>query len=112
MNTLKCRGCGSLETTDFCDLGTCPPSNRYLTFEELDAAESHYPLKTFVCNSCLLVQTQDFTKSQDLFTAEYAYLSSTSATWLKHAQLYSEMITHRLKLDHNSTITEIASNRH
>ena len=110
MYKFKCRGCGSIETTNFCDLGTCPPSNRYLTCEELNAVESYYPLKTFVCNSCLLVQTQDFAKSEDLFTAEYAYLSSTSATWLKHAQLYSEMITYRLKLDHNSTITEIASN--
>lgn len=110
MYKVKCRACGSLEITNFCDLGTCPPSNRYLTSEELDAVESYYPLKTFVCNSCLLVQTQDFTKSEDLFTPNYAYLSSTSATWLKHAQLYSEMITCRLQLDHNSTITEIASN--
>lgn len=110
MDNFKCRGCGGIETTDFCDLGTCPPSNQYLSQHELCAVEHYYPLKTFVCNSCFLVQTQDFTKSEDLFTREYAYLSSTSATWVNHAKIYSDMISRRLHLDENSTITEIASN--
>ena len=110
MNNLKCRGCGGVEFTNFCDLGTCPPSNSYVAADELDSVEHYYPLKTFVCNSCLLVQTQDFAKSEELFTSEYAYLSSTSTMWLRHAQSYCDMITRKLQLDHNSTITEIASN--
>ena len=106
----NCRGCGGSSLVGFCDLGTCPPSNSYISSENLNDTELYLPLRTFVCSRCWLVQTDDVAMSQDLFTEDYAYLSSTSETWQNHAADYAAMISNRLALDSTSTITEIASN--
>jgi hypothetical protein len=56
------------------------------------------------------VQTEDYAQAKDLFSAEYAYFSSTSATWLAHARAYAEAMTDRLNLNDNSFVIEVASN--
>jgi len=45
-----------------------------------------------------------------LFTPNYAYFSSTSTTWLKHAKHYCDTVTERLGLNRHSFIVEIAAN--
>lgn len=92
------------------DLDFAPPSNAYLTLEQLTQAELYFPLKIKVCESCWLVQTEDYTQAEQLFNAEYAYFSSTSSSWLAHASDYSDNIIKRLKLDAESYVIEIASN--
>lgn len=92
------------------DLGFAPPSNAYLTEADLNKPEIYYPLKIKVCDSCWLVQTEDYADADDLFTAEYAYFSSTSASWLDHAKRYSAQIIEKLNLNNNSFVIEIASN--
>ena len=57
----------------FIDLGVSPPSNNYLKKNELDKKELYFPLNILVCKSCWLVQTEDFTKANQLFSEEYAY---------------------------------------
>ena len=42
--------------------------------------------------------------------SEYAYFSSYSETWLKHAKDYVKMIIDRLKLNEDSQVIEIGSN--
>lgn len=110
MSNEQCRGCGGRDVTSFCDLGMCPPSNNYLRKGELSNPELHFPLTTFICNTCFLVQTKDFSTSEELFTEDYSYLSSTSLSWLNHSQDYAQMIVKKLGLSKASTITEIASN--
>jgi SAM-dependent methyltransferase len=56
------------------------------------------------------VQTEDFVGRSELFTSEYAYFSSTSKSWLKHAADYCEAIISRLRLGPKSLVVEIASN--
>ena len=63
-----------------------------------------------VCNHCWLVQTQDFSKANELFTDEYAYFSSTSKSFLAHSKNYVSEITSLLKLNHKSFVVELASN--
>ena len=41
-----------------------------------------------VCSNCWLVQTEDFSDADELFTDEYAYFSSTSISLLEHAKNY------------------------
>jgi SAM-dependent methyltransferase len=87
-----------------------PPSNAYLSSVQQFTHEVAYPLKVWVCQQCWLVQTEDFTKADELFTEDYAYFSSTSTSWLEHAKSYTqEVILHR-HLDSNSFVVEIASN--
>jgi SAM-dependent methyltransferase len=94
----------------FLDLGFAPPSNAYIDRNGLQAQETWFPLKTYVCSNCWLVQTEDYSKAHELFGNDYAYFSSTSSTWLDHAQLYVKTITERLTLDEKSFVIEIASN--
>jgi SAM-dependent methyltransferase len=87
-----------------------PPSNAYLSKEDLEKPEPKYPLRLLVCTNCWLVQTDDFVGRSELFTSEYAYFSSTSSSWLKHAADYCEKIIPRLGLGPRSLVVEIASN--
>jgi len=87
-----------------------PPSNAYLSKEDLEKPEPKYPLRLLVCTNCWLVQTEDFVGRGELFTSEYAYFSSTSSSWLKHAADYCKKIIPRLGLGSKSLVVEIASN--
>ncbi len=107
---MKCRHCATPLAHTFLDLGFAPPSNAYLTANDLTRPEKYYPLRVMVCDRCWLVQTEDYAQAPDLFNAEYAYFSSTSSGWLAHAELFAESITRKLQLSHESLVIEIASN--
>ncbi|MDD4464082.1 MAG: SAM-dependent methyltransferase, partial [Desulfobacterales bacterium] len=107
---MNCRFCGEKLTHPFVDLGNAPPSNAYLSSEDLRKPELYFPLKVFVCHRCWLVQTEDYARADELFRPDYAYFSSTSTSWLDHAARYSCMICDKLHLGPESFVIEIASN--
>ncbi|MFJ3046097.1 methyltransferase domain-containing protein [Herbaspirillum chlorophenolicum] len=107
---MKCRHCQTELHDTFIDLGFSPPSNAYLRAEDLQRPETYYPLKVMVCRQCWLVQTEDYTHYDQLFATDYAYFSSTSSTWLKHASGYVDMIAARLNLGAKSLVVELAAN--
>ncbi len=107
---MKCRHCQAELTLPLVDLGSAPPSNAYLTQETLRTPEKYYPLRVLVCTQCWLAQTEDYAQADELFSADYAYFSSTSSGWLAHASHYAKMIITRLKLDSSSLVIEVASN--
>jgi len=107
---MNCRHCDRPLQHQFLDLGFAPPSNNYLEAEDLQKPEICYPLKLYVCDDCWLVQTEDYARSDELFTRDYAYFSSTSSGWLKHAMDYCDMIADKLHLDTDSFVIEVASN--
>ena len=92
------------------DLGHQPPSNAYLSAEQLLAPEITYPLKVYVCSSCWLVQLPAHAAAEELFTADYAYFSSMSSSWCSHAQQFVEAAIQRLELGPSSYVVELASN--
>jgi 2-polyprenyl-3-methyl-5-hydroxy-6-metoxy-1,4-benzoquinol methylase len=104
-----CRFCGAKLTETFADLGMSPPSNAFLKAEQLCEKERSYPLHAWVCGNCKLVQLEEFESPKDIFS-EYAYFSSYSESWLKHAQAYVEMMIPRFGLGPRSRVVEIASN--
>jgi len=107
---MRCRHCGKPLEHIFLDLGFAPPTNDYLTADDLAHPEAHLPLKVRVCDRCWLVQTEDYARADELFRPDYAYFSSTSSTYLAHAAAYAEEISRRLGLEKNSMVVEIASN--
>jgi SAM-dependent methyltransferase len=107
---MNCRHCGVFLTNTFLDLGFAPPSNAYLTNEDLNKPEKYYPLNIKVCDQCWLVQTEDYAQADELFSPDYAYFSSTSSGWLDHAKRYSQQMTEMLNLNSDSYVIEIASN--
>ncbi|TVT76817.1 MAG: class I SAM-dependent methyltransferase [Denitromonas halophila] len=107
---MKCRHCQSPLTLPLVDLATSPPSNAYLRADQLNSPERWYPLRVMVCEHCWLVQTEDFTQADQLFDADYAYFSSFSDAWLKHAQTYVSTMVERFGLSAAHRVVEIASN--
>jgi len=107
---MKCRHCSTPLEHVFLDLGFAPPSNAYLAPDALCAPETYFPLKLRVCQTCALVQTEDYARADALFSHDYAYFSSISHTWLAHAKAYAEMITSRLALNAESLVIEVAAN--
>lgn len=107
---MNCRHCHEVLKHTFIDLGHAPPSNAYLTSEELSSPEIYFPLKLKVCSNCWLVQTEDYTRAEELFKQDYAYFSSTSSSWIAHAAHYTKMIVDRLRLNADSHVIEVASN--
>jgi len=109
MITKNCRFCNTQLTQTFCDLGMSPLSNAYLKPEQLQQMEPFYPLHAYVCEHCYLVQLQEFQSPENIFS-DYAYFSSYSESWLKHAKTYTEYMIERFKFNNSSQIIELASN--
>ncbi|OPL12309.1 MAG: SAM-dependent methyltransferase [Firmicutes bacterium ML8_F2] len=105
----RCRFCGTPLADTFVDLGVSPLANSYLKAADLDQMEPFYPLHTYVCSECFLVQLTEQSRPQDIFS-EYAYFSSYSDSWLKHAADFAGEAIKRFALDSNSRIVEIGSN--
>jgi hypothetical protein len=86
------------------------PANSYVSKEDIKKKQKEYPLKILVCETCWLVQTEDFADKKEFFSNTYAYFSSTSQSWLNHAKEYVDKIIKLENLSKQSFVIEIASN--
>jgi hypothetical protein len=107
---MRCRHCSTALDLTMADLGTAPPSNAYLTADDLQRPETWYPLRVLVCRRCWLAQTADILDADELFTPDYAYFSSVSTTWVSHAQRYVEAMAERFGLQGDDLVVEVAAN--
>ena len=110
MSARECRFCGAALAVTFSDLGMSPLSNSYLKPEQLGQHEKFYPLHAWVCERCLLVQLEEFEPPEHIFSDEYAYFSSYSDLWLKHASRYVDQMIERFGIGARHLAVEIASN--
>jgi len=106
---MQCRFCNQPLRYRFLSLGSSPLSNSYLTKEQLHQKEIFYPLEVYVCESCFLVQLQEFETPENIF-GDYAYFSSYSDTWLEHAKDYVDKMINVFGIGARSYVVEIASN--
>ncbi len=104
-----CRFCRTHLKNTFVDLGVSPLSNSYLRAEDLTRMEPFYPLHVYVCSNCFLVQLEELSSPQDIFS-DYAYFSSFSDSWLEHARTFAGMAAERFDLKKSSRVVEIGSN--
>ena len=107
---MKCRHCNTVLKHELIDLYSSPLSNSFLTEEQLNEPEVMYPLRPYVCESCFLVQIDEYKKSTEIFNSEYVYFSSYSSSWLEHSKKYADTITEKLNLDKDSFVIEVACN--
>jgi SAM-dependent methyltransferase len=105
----NCRFCHAPLHRTFVDLGMSPLCESFLTPQQLNQMEPFYPLHAYVCETCFLVQVEEYVAPEGIFS-EYAYSSSYSKAWLEHAKSYTEMIVSRLGLDDTSQVIELGSN--
>ena len=106
---LSCRFCGAPLSEVFVDLGASPLANSYLEPADLVRAEAFYPLRVYVCGTCLLVQLPEEERPEAIFS-DYAYFSSYSESWLRHAEAYAAAMIERFDLGPDHQVIEIASN--
>jgi 2-polyprenyl-3-methyl-5-hydroxy-6-metoxy-1,4-benzoquinol methylase len=93
----------------FLDLGLSPLANTYLMEEDLQQEEQRFPLRVYVCNECFLVQLEEWESPENIF-GDYAYFSSYSESWLRHAKTYVGAMISRFGIDAENKVVEIASN--
>ena len=107
---MNCRFCNTSLHFEFLDLVNSPPSNSFLSIDQLNEPEVFFPLRVWVCDNCFLVQIDEYEKSSAIFNNDYVYFSSFSKSWLNHAKKYCEEVVKRLSLNEDSKVIEIASN--
>jgi hypothetical protein len=112
MTTLSvpnCRACGARLKQTFADLGLSPLANSYVPAEKIREGENYYPLHAYVCDRCFLVQLEEFESPEAIFS-DYAYFSSFSTGWLRHAETYAIAMKERFGLGPEHQVVEVASN--
>jgi C-methyltransferase-like protein/putative zinc binding protein/methyltransferase family protein len=104
-----CRFCEQPLSHVVADLGVAPLCEDYLTKDRLEEMEPFYPVLAKACDACGLVQLDEVVSPERLFS-NYAYLSSYSESWLKHARDYSEAVVKGFGLCPKRKVVELASN--
>ncbi len=107
---LACRACAAPLEQVFVDLGLSPISNAMRRPDQSSEAERFYPLRTYVCGVCKLVQIEDVESREAHFHGDYTYFSSYSASWLRHAEAYVAMMIERFGVGPSAQVVEVASN--
>ena len=108
-STKVCRFCGAGLQRTFVDLGMSPLCETYPSPADLNRGEVYYPLHVYVCEECFLVQLEQYESAENIFS-DYAYFSSYSDSWLKHADNYCNKMMTRIGLNGQSFVVEVASN--
>ena len=105
----RCRFCATPLRHTFVNLGMSPICNDMVKPENLQAMEPFYPLHTYVCESCFLVQLDEFVSPENIFD-DYTYFSSYSSSWLEHCKKYVEKMISDRGIHSDSFVVELASN--
>ena len=110
MRIQKCRMCSSKDLEKFLDLGHHPPSDNFLTQEQLDNPEIFYPLDVLICKKCGLWQLGYVVPPELMFNENYPYVSSTTTTGKTHYISMANNICRKFNLLKNDLAVDIGSN--
>ena len=103
-----CRLCSGQLGETILSLGSQPLSNGLpMNGGELESDE--FPLDFRICPSCSMGQIGEYVSPQGIFK-DYTYFSSTSLSWLKHAEGFASSAFTQLQLTSQDLVLEIASN--
>lgn len=110
MRITRCRICESGDLHKFLDLGMHPPSDAFLREEQLSQDEEKFPLDVYFCGGCGLVQLGFVVPPEKLFTKNYVYVSSISATMKKNWMGMVSDIDGRFGVPEGSLVVDIGGN--
>lgn len=105
-----CRVCMGRNLKVFLKLGHHPPSDEFLTKDELSEPEIFFPLNVLICNDCHFVQIDHIVNPEILFPADYPYNSSVSDTLPVHFAEFAKQVYDNYGLDKESLVVDIGSN--
>ena len=104
----SCRGCFGKDLHVFLDLGDVPLAGGYLSEDQLDKNQK-FPLKVSYCNSCGLVQIQDFIDPSVLF-GKYLYSSSVIKSLSEHFYEYANFLKNNFLNKQHAKLVEFGCN--
>ena len=102
-----CRACLGKNLFSGLDLGDLPIANELFT-EETHQSDQ-FPLHLRICTDCHLGQVMDVVSPERIFR-DYRYLSSISATFLRHASDFVDQVMRDNSFTAKDWVLEIASN--
>ena len=106
---MNCRSCNG-ETVRFLDLGHHPPSDAFLTKEQLDQPETYYPLNVHYCTKCGLVQLGYVVPKEVLFNEKYPYLTGSNKEGVEHFKRLAKDVVETFHLSSEQLVVDIGSN--
>ena len=105
-----CRLCSSKSFELVLDLGKQPPSNSFLTKNQLRYSEKKFPLRLYICKKCYHLQLLDVVDKKHLFS-NYHYFTSANKPIIEHFKKYAEHVYKKiLEKKENPFVVEIGSN--
>lgn len=110
MHITECRMCKGSDFELILDLGFHPPSDSFLTSQELDEPETTYPLRTVICKGCGLWQLDYVVDQKILYQKNYPYESSTTKTGRMHYHGMAAAIFDSFQIPKGSLAIDIGSN--
>ena len=105
-----CRLCSSRSFELVLDLEKQPPSNSFLTKNQLKYSEKKFPLRLYICKKCHHLQLLDVVDKKHLFS-NYHYFTSANKPIVEHFKKYAEHVYKKiLEKKENPFVVEIGSN--
>ena len=106
----QCRLCSNNQFNLVLDLGKQPPSNAFLSKNQLKKPEKKFPLRLYMCKRCHHLQLRDVVDKKYLFS-HYLYLTSANKPIIDHFQKYADVVYRKfLKSKKDPLVIEIGSN--
>lgn len=106
---MKCSVCGNEGTEQFLSLGDQPPSDAFLTEEQLGKPEPAYPLDLYFCPTCSLVQL-GYAVDPDLLFRDYVYNTGTNNSLKVNFKALVEHIIETYRLKAGDFVIDVGSN--
>ena len=104
---MKCRICDT-DTIEYLSLGDHPPSDNFLTVEQLGVAgEKVYPLTLTYCPSCSLSQLSHVVPADELYNNEYPYETGVNSGGVEHFGEMARSISDEFRPDY---VVDVGSN--
>ncbi len=107
---MKCRICSSEATNKFLSLGHQPPSDAFLSEEQVAEREVYYPLDLYFCDNCKLIQLGYTVDPSELFNEDYAYNTATSKELKDNFLHLTEQLSKCFNLTTEDLAIDIGSN--
>lgn len=110
MEIQHCRACESATLEKVLSLGECPVADVLLRESQLAAPDLRFPLELVFCPDCALVQITENVDPKLLYSGDYPYYTSVSASLVEHYRESAERIIASRRLGGSHFVLEIASN--
>ncbi len=106
---IKCQICSGTGLYKFLSLGHQPPSDSFITPQQLNEPETYYPLDVYYCEKCHLVQLGYAVDPETLFR-EYLYETGTNNSLRVNFHALAKLLVERFRLTGKDLAVDIGSN--